>query len=220
MPSSATLPYLAAPSPNKRHTKSNAQVAQLVEQLAFNQLVLGSNPSLRTFPHPHRQSSGAFLFPPAQTERQQAEMRTLERSPDMSGRSETGFDCRFRSWRKFSSPAKRTWQGRSGTRSQSQPSPHNRRTLFERPIRREKERNHGMHGLHRMAKVSNIPIHFSLNYQLSRSQTGSPNSFSKAYNSAPSQNSPTRNTAPSTTLPLYSRGKTQSSSPQSPPTSR
>jgi hypothetical protein len=26
-----------------------AQVAQLVEQLAFNQLVLGSNPSLRTF---------------------------------------------------------------------------------------------------------------------------------------------------------------------------
>ena len=30
--------------PNK-----NAQVAQLVEQLAFNQLVLGSSPSLRTF---------------------------------------------------------------------------------------------------------------------------------------------------------------------------
>ncbi len=29
---------------------TNAQIAQLVEQLAFNQLVLGSNPSLRTFP--------------------------------------------------------------------------------------------------------------------------------------------------------------------------
>jgi hypothetical protein len=26
-----------------------AQIAQLVEQLAFNQLVLGSSPSLRTF---------------------------------------------------------------------------------------------------------------------------------------------------------------------------
>ena len=37
---------------NARQAKENpikAQVAQLVEQLAFNQLVLGSNPSLRTF---------------------------------------------------------------------------------------------------------------------------------------------------------------------------
>ena len=46
---STTLP------PRRRNTatpNSNAQVAQLVEQLAFNQLVLGSNPSLRTFSPP------------------------------------------------------------------------------------------------------------------------------------------------------------------------
>ena len=38
-------------SNNKTSTKK-AQVAQLVEQLAFNQLVLGSNPSLRTNENP------------------------------------------------------------------------------------------------------------------------------------------------------------------------
>lgn len=74
LPSSAALHYFAAPPSKDSTTKSNAQVAQLVEQLAFNQLVLGSNPSLRTFPHPHRQSRGAFLFPPPHTKRQQAGM--------------------------------------------------------------------------------------------------------------------------------------------------
>ena len=38
------LPYLSA---RLTATTTNAQIAQLVEQLAFNQLVLGSSPSLR-----------------------------------------------------------------------------------------------------------------------------------------------------------------------------
>ena len=40
-------PLRCRPAAERRHL-SNAQIAQLVEQLAFNQLVLGSSPSLRT----------------------------------------------------------------------------------------------------------------------------------------------------------------------------
>ena len=43
--------YLPAPAETRwkfRHVAFKAQIAQLVEQLAFNQLVLGSSPSLRT----------------------------------------------------------------------------------------------------------------------------------------------------------------------------
>ena len=54
LPSSAAVNYVAAPSSKEDKQFSNAQIAQLVEQLAFNQLVLGSSPSLRTFFKPHR----------------------------------------------------------------------------------------------------------------------------------------------------------------------
>ena len=44
-------PLLCRPAAERRQP-SNAKIAQLVEQLAFNQLVLGSSPSLRTsFPN-------------------------------------------------------------------------------------------------------------------------------------------------------------------------
>ena len=68
LPSSAALHYFAAPPSKDSTTKSNAQVAQLVEQLAFNQLVLGSNPSLRTFFPTAPPISGAFFVPPPENQ--------------------------------------------------------------------------------------------------------------------------------------------------------
>ena len=44
-----------------KEIQPKAQVAQLVEQLAFNQLVLGSSPSLRTFFQKTRPSQGGFF---------------------------------------------------------------------------------------------------------------------------------------------------------------
>ena len=53
----------ARPSPDGKNNQ-HAWVAQLVEQLAFNQLVLGSNPSPRTSNKPPQPKGPAvFLFP-------------------------------------------------------------------------------------------------------------------------------------------------------------
>ena len=64
MPSASRSVFCAPPStPIGLQGKNpiKAQVAQLVEQLAFNQLVLGSSPSLRTFSQLTRLHQGGFF---------------------------------------------------------------------------------------------------------------------------------------------------------------
>ena len=57
-------PVPSLPSSKARQRNPiKAQVAQLVEQLAFNQLVLGSNPSLRTFFLKNPPTTAGFLCP-------------------------------------------------------------------------------------------------------------------------------------------------------------
>ena len=78
----------------KRSNKSNnAQVAQLVEQLAFNQLVLGSSPSLRTFSKSTRLHQGGFFVLTCQLPLpKKTGARTLSEAPS-KGAGETRFDC-------------------------------------------------------------------------------------------------------------------------------
>ena len=76
-----------------KRNPTKAQIAQLVEQLAFNQLVLGSSPSLRTFfslhPPPRRVFCFSSLTHPCP---KQTGTRTLAEAPCKGGRA-TGFDC-------------------------------------------------------------------------------------------------------------------------------